>query len=144
MLQVDVQSTQVDRQWIVEALKDIQGRNNMACLWGMTPSKMLIRQHLSEWIISRQNHGQKLITQQAEIERARMIFTAWDSEDKGYLTVQELTDQFLSLGLSTDVKFVQRFLESLSHKKLEILTLKKFLKVFEYDKFGDHAFKLIT
>ena len=43
----------------------------------------------------------------------------------------------MSIGLSTNQNFVRRFLDSLqSSKKLEILTLKKFLKVFEYDKFG--------
>ena len=43
----------------------------------------------------------------------------------------------LSLGLSNDRTFVSKFLQSSLTKndKLEILTLKKFLKVFEYDKF---------
>ena len=52
----------------------------------------------------------------------------------------------MSLGLSTNQKFVERFLYTLTKgsKKLEILTLKKFLKVFEYDKFGQQAVDLIA
>ena len=51
----------------------------------------------------------------------------------------------LSLGLSNDRTFVSKFLQSSLTKndKLEILTLKKFLKVFEYDKFRQQAFQLL-
>lgn len=99
---------------------------------------MIIRKQTRDWILSRQNHGLKIIEQQKDIELAREIFKAWDVEDKGYLTKQELTEQLLSLGLGPNAQFVERFLQTLTkkNKSLEILTLKKFLKVFEYDKFG--------
>lgn len=44
----------------------------------------------------------------------------------------------MSLGLCTNRQFVERLLAALSKpgKKLELMTLKQFLKVFQYDKFG--------
>lgn len=44
----------------------------------------------------------------------------------------------MSLGLCTSRQFVERLLAALSKpgKKLELMTLKQFLKVFQYDKFG--------
>ena len=71
---------------IVEALKDIKGRDQLASLWGITPQRMIIRKQMSEWILSRKNHGMKMIEQEKDIELAREIFKAWDHEDKGYLT----------------------------------------------------------
>ena len=81
-----------------------------------------------------------------DIELARDIFKAWDHQDKGYLTKEELTEWLLGLGLAQNAQFVDRFLETLvkNGKKMEILTLKKFLKVFEYDKFGQQARELLN
>ena len=80
----------------------------------------------------------KLIESLKDIDLAREIFKAWDFEEKGYLTLHELVEQFLGLGLGINSQFVERFLQTLTSKdkQLEILTLKKFLKVFKYDKFG--------
>lgn len=71
---------------------------------------MIIQGKTRDWILSRKNHGMKIIEQHKDIELAREIFKAWDYEDKGYLTRQELTDQLLSLGLGPNEKFVARFL----------------------------------
>jgi Ca2+-binding EF-hand superfamily protein len=81
----------------------------------------------------------------SNIDLARDIFNAWDVENKGYLTVEELTVQLMSLGLCTSRQFVERVLAALSKKgkKLELLTLKQFLKVFKYDKFGQSANQFI-
>lgn len=82
--------------------------------------------------------GMKSLSRMNNIDMARNIFKAWDIESKGYLTVDELTVQLMSLGLCTSRQFVYRLLAALSKpgKKLELLTLKQFLKVFKYDKFG--------
>ena len=34
----------------------------------------------------------KILEQRKDIELARDIFKAWDNQDKGYLTMQELTE----------------------------------------------------
>ena len=82
--------------------------------------------------------GMKSLSRMNNIDMARNIFKAWDIENKGYLSVEELTIQLLSLGLCTGRQFVERLLAALSKpgKKLELMTLKQFIKVFQYDKFG--------
>lgn len=65
---------------------------------------------MREWILSRQNQGLKMISGLKDIELARDIFKAWDHQDKGFLTKQELTEQFLKLGLAQNAQFVDRFL----------------------------------
>ena len=98
---------------------------------------------------------------------ARAIFSAWDHSEKGYLTFKELSEELVTLGLSTENSFVERLMYAIKAKKLrkatenryeladpeaveepqvniELLTLKDFLKVFEYDRFGDKACKVIA
>jgi len=113
-----------------------------------------------------------------EIDLARSIFKAWDLQEKGYLTLQEITEQLITLRLSTQVDFVKRLLQNIKAKKIkkvfnevtgvmespsrnnmkskvagraieepsvsiEVMTLKHFLKVFEFDRFGDKLCQVI-
>ena len=67
------------------------------------------------------------------------------------MTSKDFTEQLVGLGLASDSKFSQRLLIALKNQtfdiekteKVELLTLKDFLKVFEYDKFGQKACHLV-
>lgn len=67
------------------------------------------------------------------------------------MTSKDFTEQLVGLGLASDSKFIQRLLIALKNQafdmekteKVELLTLKDFLKVFEYDKFGQKACQVI-
>jgi len=113
-------------------MKDIDGRDKITCLWGISERMLLIKQNTKDWILSRKMAGLKSLSQMSNIDLARDIFRAWDYENKGYLTVDELNVQLMSLGLCTSRQFVERLLTALSKdgRKLELLTLKQFLKVF--------------
>ena len=89
--------------------------------------------------------GLKSLSEMSNIDLARDIFKAWDVDNKGYLSIDELNVQLMSLGLCTNRQFVERLLAALSKqgKKLELLTMKQFLKVFQYDKFGFNANQLL-
>ena len=86
-----------------------------------------------------------MLDKMKDIEFAKLIFKAWDSNQIGYLTAKEFSEQLCGLGLSTDINFVQRLLHTLKGETLkqnmnppdiEVLTLKDFLKVFKYDNFA--------
>ena len=103
-----------------------------------------------------------------DIELARAIFNAWDAESKGYLSLQELTEQCVCLGLALDSSFVENLLRVIKAKYnrsnnskvepkpgeiqtvkepdvgIELMTLKDFLKVFEFSKFLDASCAMIT
>ena len=51
-----------------------------------------------------------------DIELARAIFNAWDTEENGYLSLQELTEQCVCLGLCLDSSFVERLLTIIKAK----------------------------
>ena len=83
---------------------------------------------------------------------AKEIFKAWDTNKQGYLTAKEVSEQLVGLGLSIDINFTQRLLHTLkmdmvrrdfNPPDIEVLTLKDFLKVFNYDNFGQRACQVI-
>lgn len=41
-----------------------------------------------------------------DMEYAKLIFKAWDTNKKGYLTAKEVSEQLVGLGLSTTINFV--------------------------------------
>ena len=48
-----------------------------------------------------------------DMDYAKLIFKAWDTNKKGYLTAKEVSEQLVGLGLSTTIGFVQRLLITL-------------------------------
>ena len=92
-----------------------------------------------------------MLNQLQNQEFARQIFKAWDAQDKGYLTAQEFTEQLVGLGLASDSQFIQRLLLQLTGRpyderkfeSVDLITLKDFLNVFDYDKFGSKACEVI-
>ena len=76
--------------------------------------------------MSRKLSGLKGLSEMSNIELAKDIFNAWDVDNKGYLTIDELNVQLMSLGLCTNRHFVERLLAAMSKKgkKLELLTMK--------------------
>ena len=94
----------------------------------------------------------KMIDKMKDMEFAKQIFKAWDTSQKGYLTVKEFSEQLCGLGLTTDINFVQRLLQTLRGEALkrdsnpnavEVLTLKDFLKVFDFDPFAKRAMEVV-
>lgn len=107
---------------------------------------------MENWIGSRKNAGMKMLDKLKDMEFARQIFKAWDADKKGYLTAKEVSEQLVGLGLSIDINFAQRLLQTLrmevsrinhAPQEIEVLTLKDFLKVFNYDNFGQRACQVI-
>ncbi len=76
---------------MIEVLKDIDGRDKITCLWGISERMLLIKQNTRDWILSHKMAGMKSLSRMSNIDMARNIFKAWDLDSKGYLTVEELT-----------------------------------------------------
>lgn len=76
---------------------------------------------------------------------ANEIFEAWDQKLKGYLTVQQITEDFISLGLAKDSLFVRHLIHMLKPRGDENeITDKDFVKFFQPDRVGDKLCSLIT
>ena len=69
------------------------------------------------------------------------------------MTTKELAEQLVALGLSTDIDFVHRFLLSLRPDEpkqetkpalIEVMTLKDFLRVFQYEAAGQRVCEQIN
>ena len=82
-------------------------QDKVASLLGFTKQQLLIRRGTEHWIKARSNGENNLLGRMAEIDIARSIFSAWDHTEKGYLTIVELSEELVTLGLSTDVTFVE-------------------------------------
>ena len=87
---------------MIEVLKDIDGRDKITCLWGISEKTLLLKQNTRDWIISRKLTGLKSLSEMSNIDLARDIFNAWDVDNKGFLTIDELNVQLMSLGLCTN------------------------------------------
>jgi Ca2+-binding EF-hand superfamily protein len=84
-----------------------------------------MRENWKKWFVSRENAGLGTLAKLKNMALAKEIFKAWDFEKRGYLTLEQLTDQLIGLGLSTTIEFVRRLLQTLNKEKVsEILTLK--------------------
>lgn len=79
------------------------------------------------WFVKRQNAGLGTLAKQKNIALAKEIFHAWDFDRRGFITLEQLAEQLIGLGLSTTTEFVRRLLQTLNrdgNKESEILTLK--------------------
>ena len=76
----------------------------------MNEKQLVVRRQIEAYIKLRQNAGMKMIDKMKDMEFAKQIFKAWDTSQKGYLTVKEFSEQLCGLGLTTDINFVQRLL----------------------------------
>jgi len=104
-------------------------------LLGLNKDQLLTRNITLDWIEKHQNAGLQLLEREKDFELAKSIFIAWDTTNKGYLSLEELTEKLIGIGLYTTIKIAGNLLMSIN-RNTEILTLKDFLKVFDYDKIG--------
>lgn len=71
------------------------------------------------------------------------MFACWDQKRLGHITVEELSEQLISFGLSASTSQVLKLLQAITVKKgkvntnMQEITLREFLKIFERDPFGD-------
>jgi len=69
--EAEISKNPVDRMNIVEALKDIKGRDQLASLWGISAQRMITNSQRKDWVVSRKNHGMKMIHIMKDIFLAR-------------------------------------------------------------------------
>lgn len=69
---------------------------------------------MEDWIISRKMSGMKSVSGVSNMDIAKDIFNTWDTENKGFLTIDELTEHLMSLGLCTSRQFVDKLLSAIS------------------------------
>ena len=89
----------------MKIIRDVDNQEDQKSLYGMNEEKLLIRRAMENWISSRKNAGMKMLDKLKDMEFARQIFKAWDTDKKGYLTAKEVNEQLVGLGLSVDFNF---------------------------------------
>lgn len=117
---------------------------NATSLEGNKKYDLLRTKQEHSWIKSRQNVGLEILEKKKDATLAIEIFNAWDVRGQGYLSFQEVCNHLIGLGLADDQQFVQNLLLSVissTKNGFELLTMTQFLKVFEFDKFGELACK---
>lgn len=83
------------------------------------------------------------------------LFACWDRKRLGHITMEVLSDNLISFGLSTSQEQVSELISALHRRKFDScdddchtagqtsISLNNFIKIFERDTFGDKATKLI-
>ncbi len=73
-----------------------------------------------DWIKKRKNIQEKdkkhLKTKEKHVEFAKELFKIWDDDNSGVLDLDEIAEPLISLGLSTDQKFVAKLIQSMVSK----------------------------
>ena len=144
------QGPEVSPESLLMVLKDIDNQDTKKAIFNMNDHQLCVRRNIENWIKSRKNAGMKMLDKMKDMEFAQQIFKAWDTNQKGYLTTKQFSEQLCGLGLSTDINFVQRLLVALRGEResnqsgsIEVLTLKDFMKVFAYNVFAKRACEVI-
>lgn len=110
----------------------------MQYLLGLDDRRFLEMKKTEKWISKRTKDYQ---TKEKHVDFAKELFQIWDEDGSGVLELNELAIPLVSLGLSTDVGFVAKLIESLTDigsAKDEIrISLKDFVKIFNVDKVGE-------
>ena len=70
----------------------------------------------------------QILKKNKDLELAKEIFKSWDTLDRGYISVDELSEKLIGLDLSNNSKFASRLLMTIGGGT-DILTLKDFLKI---------------
>jgi hypothetical protein len=100
----------VNKDSILEVMSSIMNQDKVASLLGFTKRQLIIRRDTEHWIKSRKNAGMGLLGRMEEIDLARSIFKAWDLDESGYLSSEELNEYMITLGLATDKVFSAQLL----------------------------------
>ena len=69
---------------------------------------------------------------------AKEIFKAWDVKMHRYLTIEEIAENFIGLGLAPDIQFVREIVQALKNRydpNPDQISLKEFLKIFAPNRF---------
>jgi hypothetical protein len=100
---------------------------------------------MSKWIRKRKNAGMNTLNSMADLEVAKELFKAWDLQQKRYIKIDFLTEKLVALGLSEDLGFVSKLMESIKGKTegqggaADLMTLPDFLGIFSTNKLGTKA-----
>ena len=77
-----------------------------------------------------------------DIVLAKELFSCWDERRIGTINIDTLSENLISFGLSMSRDQVVKLIQAISnqgkeYKKVQEITMKEFVKIFERDPFGD-------
>jgi len=101
-------------------------------------------EELNKWVSSKTS--KEVLQDNQVIEFAKNMFLLWDSEGKGSFSVEKITEELISLGLTIDNKVIISLLESFKskkEKKVENVSLDNFLRFMRGDKVSMHISKVL-
>lgn len=99
---------------------------------------------------SRKNCGIEQIDKNKYLVIGKELFACWDTSRRGRIEVNSLAENLISFGLSMSLDSVIELVSALTKtksrtasNKVEEITMKQFIKIFEKDAFGDNATSII-
>jgi len=99
---------------------------------------------MNKWISKRKSDGMTNLNSMEDLEVAKELFKAWDTLQKRYIKIDVLTENLVALGLSEDLGFVGKLMQSIKGQGgSELMTLPDFLSIFSTNKMGIKACQII-
>ena len=111
------QGPDVSPDSMLVVFKDIDNQDKKKAIYNINEEQLCARVYIENWIKSRKNAGMGMLNKMKDMAFAKEIFKAWDTNNKGYLTTKQFSEQLCGLGLSTDNNFVHRLLVTLRSER---------------------------
>ena len=74
---------------------------------GVSASRMLLKKQNEHWIKNRTQAGLSKVSAMRQDDLAKEIFKSWDTNLHRYLTIDEIAENFIGLGLAPNTQFVK-------------------------------------
>jgi len=115
---------------------------------GVAPSLLLASHKTENWIKKRDMQSKTEVNRK-HVEFAKNLFLSWDDDGSGEIEPIEVIRPLITMGLSSDSKFVNKLLQAIEtnakKKKSDLkLTMLDFIKVFKSDKFSEQISNIIS
>lgn len=89
----------------------------MTSLLGITKTQFIALQHFERFYLSRRNHGIKQIEKNQSLVLAKELFACWDQSRLGHISVNELAENLISIGLALSKDQVVMLIYQFGFKK---------------------------
>ena len=68
------------------------------------------------WVKNRKKEGLKSVSDMDQEDLAKEVFKAWDNKMHRYLTIEQMAENFIGLGLAPDIQFVRDIVQALKSR----------------------------
>jgi len=89
----------------------------MTSLLGISKTQYIALQHFEKFYITRQNHGINQIEKNQNVVLAKELFACWDQSRLGHISVNDLAENLISMGLALSKDQVLKLINQAGFKQ---------------------------